>query len=235
MRRYQKKRLYEWSPAVAYSVGLMASDGCLSNDSRHLDLTSVDIEQLENFSSAINRALSISTKCSGPGAADTVAYRVQFSDVAYYDFLLEAGLSPQKSRTINELSVPPEYFGSFLRGVFDGDGTTYGYFDKRWPKSYIFYVQFASASRPFLEYLLKSVKTMFGVKGGSIHGTATKGAYNLSFAKADSSLLYSAMYSDAGDLYLKRKRIKLASFLFYEKSGTIISNARVLKLVDRHA
>lgn len=235
MKRYRKKRQYEWSAAIAYSVGLMASDGCLSLDGRHLDLTSVDIEQLENFSAAIDKSLVPSLKSTGSRATRNHAYRVQFSDVAYYDFLVNAGLSPRKSRVISEVKIPPCYFTHFLRGIFDGDGTVYAYFDKRWRSSYMFYVQFASASRPFLEYLLVTARTLIGVTGGSIHGTATKGAYTLSFAKADSALLYAAMYSGAGNLFLARKRIKLAGYLFYEKSGTIIFNARVLKLVDRHA
>ncbi len=91
--RYRKKLTYNWSPDLSYSVGLMASDGCLQKDGRHLDLTSVDKEQLLNFSSAINKELFIGVK---QNKSKNIAYRVQFSDVSYYDFLIGVGLTPQK-------------------------------------------------------------------------------------------------------------------------------------------
>ena len=47
--RYAKKKIYEWTPHIAYCVGLIASDGSLSNDGRHVDLTSLDYDQLLNF------------------------------------------------------------------------------------------------------------------------------------------------------------------------------------------
>src|ERR1700712_3244701 len=183
--RYTKKRSYEWSPHIAYSVGLMASDGCLSGDGRHIDLTSVDIDQLENFRVALGRDIPISRKSSGAGR---FAYRCQFSDVAYYDFLLEAGLTPNKSKTIPELAIDPAYFSDFFRGVFDGDGTTYGFMDTRWRSSYTFYIAIASASLPFIQYLQFMNTKLFGISHGSYRFSS--GVFILSYAKADSYKLY---------------------------------------------
>ena len=45
----------EWNPGLAYAVGLLASDGSLSCDGRHIDLTSIDIDQLENFNKALEQ------------------------------------------------------------------------------------------------------------------------------------------------------------------------------------
>jgi len=39
----------KWSSNFAYAIGLLASDGCLSSDGRHIILTSRDREQLENY------------------------------------------------------------------------------------------------------------------------------------------------------------------------------------------
>lgn len=38
-----------WSNELAYAVGLIATDGNLSKDGRHIELTSKDTEQLETF------------------------------------------------------------------------------------------------------------------------------------------------------------------------------------------
>ena len=39
----------QWSPNFAYALGLLTTDGCLSGDGRHIDFTSQDNEQLQNF------------------------------------------------------------------------------------------------------------------------------------------------------------------------------------------
>jgi len=33
---------YKWTPELAYIVGLITTDGCLSSDGRHLTFTSCD-------------------------------------------------------------------------------------------------------------------------------------------------------------------------------------------------
>lgn len=205
--RYAQKRSYVWSDAIAYSVGLMASDGCLQKDGRHLDLTSVDIDQLENFSMALGRSFVISGK---PNSSNVSAYRVQFSDVAYYDFLLEAGLTPSKSKTIGKLNIPNIYYADFLRGVFDGDGSCYAYMDKRWKSSYMFYVTFSAASPAFLKYLQSRNSALLYTSSGSLRMSGR--AHVLSYAKSDARKLFAAMYRDDLALRLDRKYTKLLGF-----------------------
>ena len=222
--RYASKRQYTWSAAIAYSVGLMASDGCLSSDERHLLLVSNDIEQLKNFSKAINKDLKICHHDSKPYGER--AYRVQFSDTSYYDFLKNIGLTNRKSKTIGHLKIPNKYYHHFLRGVFDGDGTTYAYYDSRWKKSYMYYVGFASASKIFLEYMMLKNAKLIGTKGSSIRNCSR--SYSLVYGKKDSHKLFNAMYKKTEDLYLTRKKDKLVSFIKEDNNATISRNARVL-------
>ncbi len=220
--RYSAKRQYIWSPDIAYSVGLMASDGCLSSDGRHLDLTSIDIEQLENFSNAIGRKLPISQK---QNKSHIYAYRTQFSDVAYYDFLLCAGLTPAKSKTLSTINIPDQFYADFLRGLFDGDGTTYAYMDKRWRSSYMYYVGFTSASSQFLLFLRSMNSQHIGVSAGAISINAQVGT--LKYAKKDAYKIASYMYYAPTLLSLSRKRLKLASFVSTDQTVIISRNARV--------
>ena len=212
MARYTPKRTYEWSPEIAYSVGLMASDGCLSKDGRHIDLTSVDIEQLENFSRAIGRHDKIVIKNTGSARPmGKVAYRLQFSDTAYYDFLVVVGLTPSKSKTIGRLTVPDIFYAHFLRGLFDGDGSCYGYFDKRWRSSFMFYSQFTSASLAFTTYIRSNNIRLFGVSAAAVR--ISPGIYTLAYAKADSAIIFKRLYENANGLSLTRKRDKFRSFI----------------------
>jgi len=206
--RYRSKRTYVWSQAIAYSVGLITSDGCLQKDGRHIDLTSVDIDQLENFCLAIGRPINVTQKFN---SSQQPASRVQFSDVAYYDFLLSVGLTPNKSKTMNALRIPDEFYADFLRGVFDGDGTSYAYMDKRWRSSYMFYSGFTSASLAFIKFLQDTNLRLIGTSPASIRiGTR---AYNLMYAKADSQKIFNFMYYKQDVLCLARKRIKLEGFI----------------------
>lgn len=226
--RYRQKRFYCWSPEIAYSVGLMASDGCLQSDGRHLDLTSKDISQLENFAKALGRDFKVGTKNNG---TNQQAYRIQFGDVAYYDFLMAVGLTPAKSKTMPALKIPDAFYCHFLRGLFDGDGSTYGYFDPRWPKSFLYYTAFTSASMDFLIYISINNQRLFQVKGQSIRQSSR--AFSLVYGKADSHILYEFIYQDAGELYLPRKKLKLEDFVKQDNDATILRlQARVVKLVN---
>jgi intein/homing endonuclease len=144
--RHLYKKFYSWNTDIAYITGLIASDGCLVNDNRHLNITSKDIEIINNVKNILNIDVKVSLKTSSYGGE---AYNLQFSDVALYDFLLDMGLTPAKSFTMSKLGVPDEYYADFLRGYFDGDGTFYGYWDKRWKNSLMYYTEFSSASVNF--------------------------------------------------------------------------------------
>jgi hypothetical protein len=102
---------------MGYLVGLMASDGCLYRDGRHLEFTSMDLELTRNFCEALGRPIAVKRKVKSD---KSTAYRVQFSDVALYDFLIDAGLTVAKSCTIGPLKVPNEFYADFLRGEFEG-------------------------------------------------------------------------------------------------------------------
>jgi hypothetical protein len=44
-----KKTKIKWSSNFAYAIGLLVTDGNLSKDGRHIELTSKDKEQIINF------------------------------------------------------------------------------------------------------------------------------------------------------------------------------------------
>src|SRR3989344_5929092 len=128
----------KWSPQFAYAIGLLATDGCLLNDGRHIDLTSKDREQLMNY----KKCLAIDTKITSKHSSLGNRYlRVQFGDVLFYRFLLGIGFTPAKSKTMAHLAIPKKYFFDFLRGCFDGDGCFYSYWDPRWHSSFMYYLE----------------------------------------------------------------------------------------------
>ncbi len=208
MRRHTYKKFYTWNPKIAYLAGVFASDGCLSNNGRHLNVTSKDLEMLENIREILDLKVKIMTKANGYGGFGNY---VQFGDVALYDFLMTAGITPAKSKTISKVDVPDKFYGDFLRGVFDGDGTIYGYWDPRWRSSLMYYTGFISASKKFLEWLRITNQRLADTSLGQMKlGTR---ADVLAYAKTDSRKLFNLMYKDIQAPGLSRKRTKFIDFI----------------------
>jgi hypothetical protein len=210
MSRYRYKKIYAWDSSLAYCVGLIASDGSLSKSGRHIDFTTIDYELAETYRSCLRSRAKIGTKKNSAGIT---SYRVQIGDTSLYDFLASLNMTPNKSQTISELKVPDDYYADFLRGVFDGDGTSYSYMDVRWKNSYMYYACFTSASKDFLLWLQCNNYALSGCSKGSItdKSLASK-ACRLSYAKRDTKLLYKFMYYQNDLPHLKRKKQKLDSY-----------------------
>lgn len=200
----------EWSPNFAYALGLLATDGNLSKDGRHIDLTSKDREQLENFMKCLGIKVKIGYKISGyTGKKYT---RVQFSDANLYRVLVGIGFTPAKTKTISVLNIPEKYFFDFLRGHLDGDGTFYSYWDARWHSSFMFYTVFISASKRHLDWIQGILQDILGIKG-NLDKDPRKSTYHLKYAKAESLKLLPRVYYYPGVVSLSRKRKKIEKAL----------------------
>lgn len=196
----------QWSPGFAYAIGLFTADGCLSSDGRHLDFTSKDRDQVETFNRCLNLSNKIGLKNSGHG---TTAHHSQFGDVLFYDFLKKIGLTPAKSKTIKQVDVPDLYFSDFLRGYFDGDGTSYSFYDSLFPKSYRFYISFMSASPPFIDWLRTKILSQVKISGHLSHSYRNKTYVQLKYSKREAIVLSKYMYYNSSIPLLKRKYLKI--------------------------
>lgn len=196
----------QWSCDFAYAVGLITTDGSLSKDGRHINLTSKDIDQILTFKRILGLKNKVGTKYSS--FAKTKQYfQVQFGNIKLYKFLLSLGLTPCKSKTLKSLKVPNKYFADFLRGHLDGDGYTYSYWDKRWKSSFMLYTCFISASKFHIIWLQEKINEIFKLKGSiKFEGKST---YSLKFAKKESLILLRKLYYRDGVSCLKRKHSKI--------------------------
>jgi intein/homing endonuclease len=200
-----------WSADFAYAIGLLASDGYLSQNGNYISLVSKDREQVQNFISALKlKPLTIGTNLSG--SRKSMSYRVQFGDVLFHAWLKTIGITAKKSKTIGALAVPDRFFFDFLRGVFDGDGSFYSYYDKRWKCSFMFYLIFASGSKKFIYWLRQVTEKKLGVRG-HISEDKKKSVLQLKYAKAESLKIIKKMYYSNSVPCLKRKRTKIFTAL----------------------
>lgn len=230
----RRKQKIKWSPKLAYAVGLLTTDGNLSIDGRHIVFTSKDIQLLETFKKCLELKNKIGLKTDGYSkkVLSKKYYRVQFGDVIFYKWLLGIGLTPHKSKTISKLRIPDEYFFDFLRGCFDGDGSSYSYWDPRWRSSFMFYTAFSSGSLFYLKWLRNKLRDFLKIKG---YITSGRRVWQLKYAKRESKILISKMYYKENLPCLRRKYKKLKAHLKTddrEINRTLKLNGRVMEPVD---
>lgn len=211
-----KRKEVTWSPELAYAIGLIASDGCLSGDGRHFIFVSKDIEQINNLKKCLGLKVKTGVHKSGRKNETHTYHRLQWGDVVLYDFLLALGLTPNKSLTLGALAVPDEYFFDFLRGSFDGDGSFYNYYDPRWRSSYMFYLNFTSASAAHIVWLRKTLHRLIRVTGHIAKNKETELRHEIStlrYAKKETVDVLRAMYAFPAKVHLSRKRLKIVRAL----------------------
>ncbi len=203
-----KRTVIKWSPNFAYAIGLLVTDGNLSKDGRHIDFTSKNKNQITTFLNCLSISNKIGYKKSS--SSSRLYYRTQWSDKNFYQFLQSIGLMPNKTKRIASIKLPDIYFFDFLRGHFDGDGTFYAYWDKRWRSSYMFYTVFISASQKHIEWLRNKIYKLLRIKG---HFSKSHSLLILRYAKMESLKLLKKMYHKKNLPCLKRKLIKINRLL----------------------
>jgi len=207
-----------WSAELAYAVGLMATDGNLARDGRHMTFVSRDHALVETLRRCLRlTALARPTRTPRGGTL----YRVQWSSRTLYDWFLAVGLMPAKSLRLGALAVPDQYFGDFFRGCIDGDGTVLRYTDRHHVSKkaeYVYerlYVSLISASLPFVAWIRMKIGQLVGVVG-AVHRETKAGhhpLWRLRYAKAGSIRILRWMYHSPDVPCLGRKRAKAEKFL----------------------
>lgn len=211
-----------WSSNFAYAIGLLVSDGCVSNSGRHITFVSKDIEQIKNYMKCLAINVHIGTTTSG--YKNVKAFRVQFGDVLFHSFLRNIGVHPAKSKTVGKVAIPKEYFFDFLRGSYDGDGCFYSYWDPRWRSSHMFYLTFSSASLIHVQWLREEIEQRLAVKGHISKSKNSRSIYNLRYAKKEALEIIQKMYYSPSTVYLSRKRMKIEKALAVEQKQQNVYN-----------
>ncbi|MDP2923571.1 MAG: hypothetical protein Q8O30_07650 [Candidatus Omnitrophota bacterium] len=203
----------KWSPPLAYVVGLITTDGSLSNDERHIVFTSSDIQLIKTFKECLRLKNKITLNPFGQ-YAKRQSYKIQFSSIALYSWLLKIGLTPNKTKTIKLLRISDKYFPDFIRGHIDGDGSIFIYRDshnKYKRKTYSYqrlYVTLRSSSKSHMEWIRDRLKTLLGIKG-SLSGWKPKERkiklWSLRFCKKESLKILPWLYYKENLPCLNRK------------------------------
>ena len=208
----------EWSPAMAYIIGLTATDGCLISGRHQINFKSQDRELVETYLSLLGRGNRIQERITRTGGR---VYHVQFGDARLYEWLQGVGLTPRKSLTLGAIDAPDEVLFPLVRGLLDGDGSVINkwyradtgrrsdyYWEALWTKFY-------SASRPHLEWLAARIERATGLRGhlSMVLPTASRGNrhafFHLRYGKRASHALLPLLYPDGAPCLARKRQIWL--------------------------
>ena len=201
-----------------YIVGFIATDGNLSKDERHINITSKD----RCILISIRKALGITQKKIGRKSRSNETAKkysvLQFSDVNFYGFLESIGLTRRKSLTLSPLKIPQEYFIDFLRGVIDGDGNIQKTIHTS-NRNIQWTLRIVSGSPYFLPWISDNIERIFKLTGKSYvrEGEGINPLYILKYGKfAGKIILRCCYYKDC--LTMPRK-LKNAQKCIQSKNG----------------
>ncbi len=192
-----------------YAIGLIASDGNLSKDDRHIDITSKDRKYLYS----VRKILGIKSKLGRKSRGSSKEKRysaLQFGDVNFYRYLVSLGLTQAKSLTLGKMKIEHKYFSDFLRGVIDGDGCISTWIHKtnlhrQWS------LRVTSAAPIFINWLKNETESYFKVRG-RLHTYYNRGYQKnpiciLKFGKLAAKIILQQIYYKNA-FCLNRKNLK---------------------------
>lgn len=187
-----------------YLMGLIASDGNIHGTKNliTIKLQEKDIKLLEKIRDYFEITHPIRSVISNGFKAGSKAKVLAFSSKLLKTRLASFGIHPAKSKTICiTRDIPNDFLGSFIRGVFDGDGCVCKTRDNA------FVVNICSMSKTFLEYLHNKI-------GYGKISTNAKGMSFLNIRSYERRSFYDLIYQNDG-ICLDRKHLLMKESLQY--------------------
>lgn len=198
---------------MAYVLGFFAADGYITSPQQGGRFWCIDIkdrELIEKIKITVEAEHKISIRKRKNGF---ITYRLQIGSVEMCNDLRKLGFLKNKTKNMAIPNIPKDYFTSFTRGYFDGDGNIWmgdiHKDKKRKTRHTVLKLCFTSCSHKFLKELHAQLCT-FGIIGGCIYRSKKKQFSRLQYSTINALKLYNLMYNGStkgfSDLYLDRKK-----------------------------
>jgi predicted DNA-binding protein YlxM (UPF0122 family) len=187
-----------WSPEMAYVLGLIITDGCISRTGT-VSLCMNDKDLLDKVKKVMGSAHKIT-----PSKHQRGLYIFHFARENMVKDLKNLGVEPKKSLIVKFPEVPQAYLPNFIRGVFDGDGSV---LFKKGSRYFPLVTKFFSGSKDFIEKLEVKLHEL-GMPRRTIYQQKTKNGlyYTIVYAHKDSQNLFRILYEDTQNgLFMERK------------------------------
>lgn len=192
-----------WTPAMAWVLGVIYTDGCLIKPSKvsrfGVAIAQKEPELLEKVVALMqsNAQVTFRAKRGISGAL----YTIRINSAEIYADLQRLGLTPAKSLTLQFPDIPPDCVRHFIRGCWDGDGSIY--LERGYKPS----ASYVSGSKDFIERLVGHLVNL-GLPDRTIHKNvrSKNPSYYFRYTGGQCTKLYHVLYDDVdSSMYLSRK------------------------------
>ena len=190
------------SDEKAYWLGFIAADGYVTNKKGRkilgIDLARKDEEHLKKIRMAIGYEgplyyREVKTNKIKNGLARKVSLRISCQKIV--EDLMKLGIIPKKSKVLKRPTIDKEYYRSWIRGVFDGDGHISKHKDGRISGGFF-------GTYDVIKFIVENIpgtNTVSARKDGSGYYHSFGGKYRI-------NEIFEYLYSDT-KVYLERKKL----------------------------
>ena len=178
--------------AKAYFLGLMYSDGSVSNNKFYLKLKDEDV--IIKFKEALKCDYPIRKTCYN----GYNAYTLEVSSKKSCNHLIKWGCVPNKTKIIQVPNINKDLYRHFIRGFFDGDGCL-----QLQDKIYHCRFDLTSASKMFLEQV-RPIISLHSLSNGYLGKETKYDVFHLNYSGHQVEMILDWLYKDS-KFYLKRK------------------------------
>lgn len=191
------------TPEKYYVLGFFFADGSFIHNGIKFDQTIADKEVLIKIKEVMKSEAEIKTYEGREVTIDGKTYkskpmtRIVMSRVSFKEELLQMGFKENKTYEESKLKIPQKFYGDFLRGFFDGDGTVAIEPDT--------VVDFTIKNKGNAEFIINLIKGI-GVEP-HLYYWEDRDVYSVRVRKKEELIkLRQGMYKNANLLYLTRKK-----------------------------
>jgi len=216
MRAYNTNLFTNNDADSYYLLGLFITDGNMYHG--EASLSSIDLDILNKIDKLLSTKTCISKK------SNSNCYRLRINNKIIFNWLLQNGCIPNKTKVVKFPDVPKQYIPDFIRGLIDGDGNIGMYKNRA-------VIRFDSASLDLITKfsdelillginnkisLTKWIKTT--INGKQIKSTTQM--YRIALSGLKVYKLLKIMYYSDTSLYIQRKKeVARTIYNYFEKSG----------------
>lgn len=144
-----------WSKEMAYVLGGLYTDGNLFHDTKRGTYRIVMAQKQPELLNKVLKLMDCDARLRHRKKSG-ITGEVYFFDIQQkkvYSDLINLGLSPNKSKTIEFPIIPSEFVRHFIRGCWDGDGSIF-FYQNRLEASYV------TGSKKFIERLVQELNNI---------------------------------------------------------------------------
>lgn len=194
--KINEKFFKDQTPAMAYVLGFIYSDGNIGNLLNHFSISQKEPEILYKIKDLMSSEHQIVKKSSQDLYTLTIGCKTMVNDLIYL------GLTPNKSLDVKFPILKVEFYSHFVRGYFDGDGSIHLSNDN-WR------VNFSSGSYSFLSGLEEILATYANCSKKQVYVSNISKECKLIYSRSeDLTKIFNYIYdheSTAKELFLLRK------------------------------